>query len=273
LNTKLITLSALFITPLLSGCLSDERTIYAICDDNPQICNDVETKGWCKTERALVIRHREREILAPNDHENLFSGLNEWQEFSQCIEIAANIKRRQVKDRDAIKESTFLVTLQEIARIEKETRHSELPEFLYYHWAQDGDQRKIDKLIALDARGKLNTTKRQLMMASFYGKTNKNKAVSTQYKALSLLSSPDLDKLPPSLFASLATHFYQNKNYKLSFVWAQVAVKSGMKANKFNSLQQKLETQQADINKLNALAVATYDSIQALNFIEPDAKI
>lgn len=273
MNTKLITISTLFAWPLLTGCLSDERTIYAICEDNPQICTDIEAKGWCKTERANVIRQREKELNNPENQQLLYDSLNQWQAFSQCIEIAANIKRRDIEDRDAVKETTFLVTLREIERIEKFSRNSQLPEFLYYHWAQDGDQSKINKLIELDSRSKLNSTRMQLMMAAYYGKSDKTKAIASQYQALRLLSEDDLETLDPSLFASLATHFYQEKSYKLAFVWAQIATMAGLKTNKYNSLKRNLDSQQANIEQLEALAEKTYDSIRSMSFEAPDTKL
>jgi len=273
LNTKLKTLSALIIVSLLNGCSNDERTLFAICDDTPQICQDIATNGWCKTERGDVIRHREQELLAPLDETILYSGLKKWKNLSQCIEIAANIKRRKLKDRDPIKQATFLVTLQEIARIEQETKHSQIPELLYYHWAQDGEPQKLATLMRLDDQGKLNNTSMQLIMATLYAKTDKQKAINTQYKALSLLTKHELDNLPISLYAGFATYFYQAKRYQLSYVWAQVAVKAGLKENKSTALRQKIAGQNADIDALDDLAHTTYRSIQALAFKAPDNKI
>ena len=269
MKTQLFTVCALLSTTILSGCLDEERTIYTICEDNPVLCYDIETKGWCKVERANVIRHREIELHKPTDQQNLWNSLKHWQEFSQCIEIAANIKRRSVKDRDSIKESTYLVTLDEIARIEKQTVNSELPEFLYYHWAQNSDETKINKLIALDNAGQLNTTSLQLMMASYYSKVDKDKAILSHYNALKLLDKSELATLKPTVFASLATHFYQTKDFEMSYVWAQIAIKAGLKANQHSALSRQLSDGQANLIHLNSIADATYDSIHALNFKSP----
>jgi len=257
----------------LSGCDSDHRTVFAICDDTPQICEDIPTNGWCKTERGDVIRYRDQQLRAPLDETILYSGLNKWKELSQCIEIAANIKRRKLKDRDPIKQATFIVTLEEIARIEQATKNSQIPELLYYHWAQDGEPQKLATLIRLDDHGKLNNTSMQLIMATLYAKTDKQKAINTQYKALSLLTKQELEQLPTSLYAGFATYFYQIKRYQLSYVWAQVAVRAGLKENKATALRQKIAAQNADINALDNLAHDTYQSIQALAFQAPDNKI
>ncbi len=273
MNTKLITLSTLIVWPLLGGCLGSEQTIYAICEENPQICSDIQAQGWCKVERANVIRQRQKELTTPNDPNVLYDSLIRWQEFSQCIEIAANIKRRSIKDRDAIKETTFLTTLQEIQRIEQATVNSKLPEFLYYHWAQDGDPSKIEKLVALDQRSKLNTTRLQLMMAAYYGKANRERAISSLYKALQFLKASELESLDPSVYASLATHFYQEKRYKLAFVWTEVATMAGLKTNKNNLIMQNLEAQHADVDKLEGVASDTYNSIRSLAFEAPNNKI
>lgn len=273
MNTKAFTILLSLGVTTLTGCFNGERSVYAICDDNPQLCSDIEADGWCTAERALVIRQREVELITPSDQLNLYNGLAQWKDFSQCIENAASIKRRNLDDRDSTKEKTYLVTLQEIKRIENATVNSELPQLIYYHWAQNGDENKIKKLVKLDKQGQLNTFAMQQLMAAYYGKTNKNKAIQSQYKALSLLTQSDLEYLPPTIYASLATHAYQIKDYPLAYVWSQIAIKAGLKESKYNFLTQNLKAQNADINNLQQIATQTYESILALKFQPPEDKI
>jgi len=269
----MITVVTLFCLPIIVACSDSKRSIYAICDDNPQICGDIETKGWCKIERSAVIRFREQQIVSPDNQLSLYRGLKHWQSFSHCIEIAANIKRRTVTDRDSVKETTFLTSLNAIDRLEKDTYNSNLPQFLYYHWAAQGDDSKIDKLIELDQNSQLNSTELQLMMASYYGKLDSDKAIASQYKALTLLTAPDLATLDAGLFASLATNFYRKKQFELSYVWTQVAVKSGLKENSHTALARELSDRNVNIVHLDELADDTYDSINALAFSAPNHKI
>jgi hypothetical protein len=253
----------------LSGCFSDETSIRGICENNPQICDDIKTKGWCKSERTNLIRNRQRQITAPKDQQNLYNSLINWKEFSHCIEAASNIKRRSIEDRDPTKAASFVNSIREIEKLERQTANSQLPQLLYYHWAQSGDDVKIDRLIKLDKNNKLNTTELQLMMSSYYSKFNKFKAANAQYNALALLTQDDFEQLDHSIFASLSTYHYQQKNLKLSYIWAQVAVKFGLKANLYSSLTTELKRSGVKLPNLEQKAEEIFLSIESLTFIPP----
>ncbi|MDP2560305.1 DUF2989 domain-containing protein [Psychrobium sp. 1_MG-2023] len=269
MSTRASNILPLCAVLILSGCDFGGETIYAICEDKPQICNDIKTEGWCKNERALVIRNRAKEVEGSVSDRHLYQSLKDWKSFSQCIEIAANIKRRQIKDRTAVKPATFLKTLEEIEKIERQTSDSNLPQFLYYHWAETGDKSKIKRLISLDRRNKLRTTELQLMIASYYTKHDKKKAIKAQYKALKYLTEDDLETLDPSLFASLATHFYQTEKYELAYIWTQISALAGLSPNEYTSLKRKLSDLTIDTDKLNEIAEHTYESIYDLDFVAP----
>lgn len=250
----------------LSGCFSDETSIRGICENNPQICDDIKTKGWCKSERTNLIRNRQRQITAPKDQKNLYNSLINWKEFSHCIEAASNIKRRSIEDRDPTKAASFVNSVREIEKLERQTANSQLPQLLYYHWAQSGDDVKIDKLIRLDKKNKLNTTELQLMMSSYYSKFNKLMAAKAQYNALELLTQDDLDKLDHSIFASLSTYYYQKGELKRSYIWARVAIKFGLKANLYSSLTIKLKRSGVKLPNLDQEADDIFQSIESLSF-------
>lgn len=254
---------------MLAGCFSDKHSIYSICEDNPQICSDIETKGWCKKERSTLIRNRHRQLVAPDDEENLYTSLKNWKTFSKCIEAASNIKRKNIEDRDPTKAASFVNSIREIEKLEQLTINSQLPQLLYYHWAQNGDEKKINRLINLDKNKKLETTEMQVMMASYYGKFDQDKAASALYKALSLLTDTDLQQLDHSIFASLSTYFYQTKNLRLSYIWAQVAVRYGLKVNLYSSLTGEIKRQGESLPQLDKQAENVYQSIQSLQFKPP----
>jgi len=266
LNTKLSTVITGLLAVSLTGCFNDEKSIYGICENNSQICTDIKTKGWCKNERANIIRNRYRQLKAPNDQENLYRSLMNWKKFSHCIEAASNIKRRQIKDRDPTKAATFINTIKQIEKLEQQTAQSQLPQFLYYHWVQSGNDAKINKLIKLDRNHKLDTTELQLMMSSYYSKINKKKAANAQYRALELLTEKDLENIDHSIFASISTYHYQTQELELSYVWAKIAVKFGLKANLYSSLTSELLRKGVKLGALDQKADNIYKSINALSF-------
>ncbi|NRA62699.1 MAG: DUF2989 domain-containing protein [Psychrobium sp.] len=272
MKTTNITFTVALCAGLLSGCGLGEDTIYTICEENPAICVDIKAQGWCKLERALLIRNRLQQLKEPDDERNLYDSLHQWQYFSQCIESASNIVRKNKEDRDPTKTKTFLTSIKEIDKLERLTKNSALPELLYYHWARDGEQNKIYKLVALDKAGKLDRTNMQLKMAMYYAKNDPEKAIKAQYKALRYLTKHDLETLSGDVFANLSTHFYQKGYYRYSYIWAQVAVKFGLKESIYSGLSNELS--QRNINKtlLNDIADNTYDSIQDLAFVVPKLK-
>jgi len=269
LNTKISTIITGLLTLSLSGCFTDETTIYGICENHSQICSDIETKGWCKNERAQLIRNRLRQLKAPDDQLNLYKSLINWKKFSYCIEAASNIKRKSIEDRDPTKAASFINSVREIEKLELLTVNSQLPQLLYYHWAHTGNKAKINKLIRLDQQNKLNTTELQLMMSSYYSKISKKKAAKAQYNALELLTQPDLETIDHTIFASISTYHYQTKDLELSYVWAQVAVKFGLKANLYSSLTSELKRKGAKLAELDQKADAIFHSIQILSFKAP----
>lgn len=269
MSTKKATLIVGFLSLSLTGCFSDDKSIYGICEDHADICTDIETKGWCKKERSSLIRNRYQQLVAPKDELNLYQSLVNWHKFSKCIETASNIKRRNLEDRDPTKAASFVNSIREIEKLEHLTQNSTLPQLLYYHWAQSGDDSKIDRLLELDKQNKLQTTELQMMIASYYRKVDRKKTALAHYKALSYLTKKDLETLDHSVFASLSTYHYQAKKLKLSYVWAQVAAKYGLKANLYSSLAVELERKGVSLSELDKEADQVFESIQTLNFTPP----
>jgi len=270
LTTKKHLIYALVCSGFLSGCFENKKSISTICEQTPGICLDIKTNGWCLDERSILIRNRHQQIINPKDEGNLYNSLINWKKFSHCIEAASNIKRRNIDDRNPTKATSFVNSITEIEKLEQLTKNSAYPQLLYYHWTQDGDENKILKLQELDKKGKLNTTQLQLMMASFYRKTNQKKAIDSQYKALTFLTHSDLEQLDHTIFASLSTYNFQIKEFEQSYIWAQIAIKFGLKASLYSSLYSKLERQGISLTDLDLEVEKIYISINNLTFSYPE---
>lgn len=266
MTTKIKTIITGILTLTLTGCFSDEKSLYSICGDTPQLCDDIKTQGWCKDERTNLIRNRYRQLTEPDDHKNLYNTLITWKKFNFCIEKASNIQRKKVTDREPTKAATFVTSVLEIEKLEKLTKSSNYPDLLYYHWVEYGDDNKMDKLVSLDKRGRLNTSDLQFKMSTYYGKVDRNKAINSLLNGLSLLTESKLDSLDHSVFASITTYYYQMRKLELSYIWAQVAIKFGLKANLYSSLTVELKRKDIDLDELNIKADKIYQSIQDLNF-------
>jgi len=257
---------------LLSGCGDSRITLYDMCEQQPNICNDIASQGWCKQQRADLISHRFQSIVAPDDQDNHYRTLLAWGEFHQCIGVASKIMRTTITDRSSVKTLAYLTSIKEIEKLEQATRASQYPQLLYYHWAQDGSRTKIRKLIKLDRANKLETTELQLMMASYYAKVDTNKEIKAQYNALKLVTPASASLIDNQLYASLATNFMRQKKYPLAYIWTQIAELSGLKTANSNLLKSRLSNQSVDLDKMTAIAQTTYASINAHDFVSPESQ-
>ena len=271
LNTRFI---AIIITAILSlsGCGDFAVSTYTICNEHQQLCQDIETEGWCKNERVDLISNRYKIKKTPDDQDNQYRALVSWRDFSQCIMIASNVTRKTISDRTSKKARAYLTSLSEIKTIERLTINSHYPQLLYYHWSQHHDPIKLEKLLALDNQQQLKTTELQLMMASYYAKVDPKKQMIAQYKALSYLDPDDSESVDMNLYATIATSFYQQKQYKLAYVWSMVAERSGMKASSSSLLLQHLNAKSVNLKKLQRIAEQTLDSIESHQFVKPESR-
>lgn len=267
-------ISSVFFTILfISGCTDQKVSIYTICNEQSEICDDIDSEGWCKYDRAELITRRYKAIQAPTDQDNQYRTLLAWLNFNKCIKVASNITRKTVEARSQAKTNAYLVSIREIERLEQQTLKSELPQLLYYHWVRVGDPDRINALLRLDQQNKLATTELQLMMASYYAKVDRVKETKAHYRALNYLGNDHVQKIDNQIYASLATNFFSTKDYSLAYIWTKVAQRSGLKLNNLPSLQRELVVGSSDTKRLDAIADKTFQSITAREFISPDSQI
>ena len=244
--------------------------MYQVCNDYHEICHDIDTEGWCKHQRSDLIIRRYQQLQTPRDLDNTYRTLMSWRKFNDCIAVASKITRRTVEDRTSVRTKAYLTSIKEIEKLEQQTLASTYPQLMYYHWAEDGKQYRIDALIKLDQQGKMASTELQLMMASYYAKVDKTKEMTAQYNALSLLDLASEYQLNNQIYASLATNYYQKNKYHLAFIWARVAEKSGLKTAAVSTLKRKLKAEKYDLKHLEDIAHKTYLSIAANKFTPPE---
>jgi len=261
-----------FATLLLSGCGDSPVTMYQMCEEQPNICSDIASEGWCKHKRAELIGRRYQSIITPKDQDNQYRTLVAWRDFNQCINVASKIMRTTVSDRTSTKTLAYLTSLKEIDKLEQATRNSKYPQLLYYHWVQDGSRQKINQLVKLDRANKLATTELQLMMASYYSKVDTTKEIKAQYKALKLLTPASAPMIDNQLYASLATNFLRQKKYRQAYIWTKISEFSGLKTASSSMLKRQLTDREIDLDKMATIAQTTYASIESHSFISPESQ-
>ena len=76
---------------LVSGCDGfAPRTVAQMCEENPDICNDLNPDYWCRAEKADIIKHR-YEYLEEMPDKAQYDLLIMFEDYKVCIDKAAQI--------------------------------------------------------------------------------------------------------------------------------------------------------------------------------------
>lgn len=258
-------LSALCLLSLLVGC-DNAKSIREICDENSQFCADLNTDSHCNTERADVILGRYAESKTPDDATK-YKLLSAFHDYAKCVELAASIEHIKLKEKTTSRVNGHLTALKEINRLSKDTRNSQYPHLLFYHWSRNGDEGAIQSLIAMDEKRELETSEFQYKLATYYTKFDSDLAIDKLYHALEL--NPAGNEAKPEIYTALTNMFYQMEEHKLSYIWALVAKEAGVQNIDLAPLEYELTNQGKSLSELANLAADTLSRIEDGNFTSP----
>ena len=260
---------SLFVSALslVAACDWSAPKIGEICSDNPQICDDIQTEGWCRYERAQLIRRRDLDLRQPSNEDNQYRMLLDWQSFRDCVNLAAQVQHVKSKDKSTVRNEAYLASLKNIAELQQRIRKSTYPPLVYYRWSQSGSERDLRLLLKLDRDGKMQTTEMQQMIATYYAKYDKPREIEAHLKALEYLGPEE--EIPLSIFASLATDYYQRKENELAYIWSLLAHEHQMEAVALDELRAKLGADPDRLGQLDDIADEVIDSIHNRDFVRP----
>lgn len=209
-------------TLLMAGCFN-KTTTKAICEKSPELCQGLNTDGWCKTERREVILKRQS-YAEQSSELNQYYLLRSFIDYKKCIEIAANVEPIHAKHKKTERVEGFITAVNEIERISNETVDSTLPHFAYYHWLVNGDLEAKERFLAIEGTAAEDDPELSLALATYYFERDADKTIRLLYKTLRLKK----DALPnPSIYNSLTTLYLKKKNYQAAYIWMQVAHRLG----------------------------------------------
>ena len=215
---KLVLLGA--VTIFASGC-DDLFTpsISTICEEHPELCAGLNKDGWCRAEKAEIIRHR-FDNLNNNDDAHIYTLLNHYENYEACIEKATQIRHIKYRDKEADRMQGYLTAQAAIKQLSRETRNSSNPNLQYYHWSRYSDDTAKSRFLAQAKQGQFKTPELWMKVASVYLKRDNEQARKALYKALSYYD--DIDSVNPDIFKSLITVNLDDERYASAFVWANV---------------------------------------------------
>ncbi|MDO6527968.1 DUF2989 domain-containing protein [Motilimonas sp. 1_MG-2023] len=255
---------------LLAGC-EKQQSIKSICSDTPELCNDLNTDdGWCRNERADVIRSR-NEVKDPNIATDLaqYHLLRDFQTYKKCIEKAALVEPIVYKEKKVGRVNALVTAETEIERLEQATANSSEPHLAYYHWRVRGDQAAKARFMAVEDSPALDEPEIALAMASYYFERDSDKTFKLLYRAISNYKN----ELPPgSIFNSLTTLHLKEKHYEETYIWMHVAKELGNKEVNLRTLERYRTFNDEEKAKLDQHALLLAEKIAEGKFMPADAK-
>jgi len=206
---------------LLSSCSEwFEPTVSEICDTHPNLCLDLNLDARCRFERADIIRLRYNH---KNDTSEAYKYplLLAFEKYLVCVDEAQYIEHIKRKGKEATRLKGVMTAQRELKRLARETKTSLDPYLSYYHWTRFGDEQAFNRFERYAASQRISDPTLLVALASAQVKTDAKKTVATLYRALSLYD--DSDDVDLAIFHSLYTIALDNENYRMAYVWMEVA--------------------------------------------------
>ncbi len=204
---------------LLAGCGEDDR-LHKICNNHPKLCEDLADDGTCRYDRTKVIRARYYLEQTGGDKQK-YDLMKELEVYLRCIEHSTNIEYKNNKERKSPKVEGMLTAHQQLAQLDLETRSSDNPWLLLWHWTNNTNDVARRKFLALEGSPELEHPELQMALAGLYSRTHPDKAIDLMEHALTLYREGDT--VNERLITSLSTLYMGQKRYDMAYLWGQVS--------------------------------------------------
>lgn len=212
----ILTVVSLFI--LLSGC--DSGPNYGqLCEENPEICQEFHEDSWCKKERIEVGMANMEHKQKPEDLQK-FKQLVAYESYDICVSHASKIEHIKLKEKKTFRIKNMMLARERLAIIAEETRNSEHPRLLYFHWTRYLDEQALEKFLALEGSAALETPESQYELATYYAKRNQNKTLQLLFHALELYKNDS--EINDEIFKTLSSIFADKGQVKQAYIWLKV---------------------------------------------------
>lgn len=264
MKLPILTLLSLF---LLSAC-DKGPDLAQLCEENPDICNEFTEDNWCRQERkdAAFSRYMLKQTGKDKQKADL---LIAYENYAKCMDHASKIEHIKLKHKKRIRVDNYLNAQEKIKRLSEETKDSEHPELLFFHWSRYLNETSLEKFLALQGSQQLETPQSQFNLATYYIKRDIDKTLSILFHALELLK-PD-EKIDSEIFKTLTTIYTDKKEYKQAYVWLKILTlySPDDETAKDETLQQYIKGYQLDGRFLDQVAETTLEKIRQGRFISP----
>ncbi len=253
-----------FALLFLTGCEGMfEKTVKDICEEEPQLCSDLNPDGWCRAEKAVIINKRYQH-LQPYTEKDLYILLVGFENYKKCVSKAAQIEHIKLREKETGRMRGLLTANRELKRLAIETKDSKDPYLLYYHWSRFGNQKALDTLLSYEGTKKLDEPDLQIALASYYVKFDLDSALFKLLHALELYKQDaEIDK---EVFRSISTIYLKQDNLSMAYLWGAVGEDFEVTDLNLSQLEIQLIKQGIDVATLKKRADWVAEQIQQGTF-------
>lgn len=257
----IIVLTAILTTGCDSGVSLGEA-----CDKHGQICEQITPDSWCKAERKAVIlaNYQVEEFNVEHDK---YALLIANENYAKCIYKASLIEHRKLKEKKTFRIDNHERTKVRLAKLAEETKNSTDPDLLFYHWSRFQEKSALKKFLSYEGTKKLETSRLQFNLATYYIKRDQAKTIALLYRSLELVK--DDNDILPEIFRTLSTIYLDQKQFKQSYVWLRVLFEVNPGEVNQKLLDDFSKGYQLDQDRLDSIAELTLDKISQGQFKSP----
>jgi len=263
----LAVLAALATTLILSGC-DDRVSLADICEQSTEICTEFKQDSWCKRERVSIARLRIN-IENKNLDTDKFKALVAYEGYIKCMSLAAQIQHIKLKEKGTFRKQNVMKAKDSLNSLINQTRNSDHPHLLYYHWSREIDANALGRLLKLEGTSQLENSTAQYHLATYYIKRNPKKTLRLLYHALELHELGTV--LESEVLQTLSSIFIKKKQYKKAYIWLKIYQLYLDEPDELTEegLTNYAITHKLDVDFLDKVASNTLDKILEGKFVSP----
>ncbi|MFM4703346.1 DUF2989 domain-containing protein [Aeromonas bivalvium] len=198
---------------------NDDR-LHNICANHPELCQDLVDDGWCRYERTDVIRARFY-LKQEGSDRHKYELMSKLEDYLRCIERSTHIEYKYAKERKSSRVEGMLAAGAELERLDEQTRGSQDPYLLIWHWTNNTNEQARQQFLALAGTQALEEPALQLALGGIYAKTDPKRAIQVMEHGLSLYRAGD--EVDTRLLTSLSTLHMGQKQYQEAYLWGKVS--------------------------------------------------
>ncbi|QOL25011.1 DUF2989 domain-containing protein [Thalassotalea sp. LPB0316] len=251
----------------LSGC-EQGPTIATMCAADPQICLDIHDDNWCRKERKALLLHNYN-VKQTNDDADKYKELLAYEDYIGCMSLASQIEHIKLKEKKTNRVNSLLNAERRFEQLAQNTKTSDNPYLLYFHWSRFLDEDAMNKFTAMEGSAALETPELQQFLASYYIKRDPDKTLGILFHSLEL--TPSGAQLNHEVFESIANIFNDKDEHKQTYIWLKVLQLYKPDDQHLNQalIAMYVEKHGLDINFLDTVATVTLKNIEEGKFKAP----